>query len=278
MTRPPKKSATLEIRLPHAVKEDFMARCKAEDSSASDVIRGYIDAHLARPISQPEKEPLMTRLKPIAGPSVALAALVVAGAFVAFAANPSRAAPDLRTIFNQFDRDHDGTLTLEEFRAGQDDDRIMIVERRVKEKGRGEAAGPPERVLHGPIIIPMRGAPDGRPPPGPPPGLEKGGERPSPEMAQSMARREFGRMDMDADSRVTFAEFETSHRALLRSSFVALDANEDGRLSAEELAIGAPGPRGDLAQRRAHGAEVLRGLDRNGDSAVTWDEFSIPPT
>ena len=53
--RPPKKSETLEVRVPHAAKQAFMARCRAEGRSASDVIREFIDGFLARPSIQPER-------------------------------------------------------------------------------------------------------------------------------------------------------------------------------------------------------------------------------
>jgi hypothetical protein len=182
MTRPPKKSATLEIRLPHAVKEAFMARCRAEGSSASDVLRAFIDAHLAR--LQPQ-EPSMHAFKPLVRPALAAGALIAISAVFVFAATgPSRAAPDLRTAFNRLDRNHDGQLTLEEFRAAQEGDTVFLA------AAPPPAAAAPAGPSPGPIMIPLNG-----PPPTPPEGMA----RPSPEVAQSLARREFGRMDMDAN-------------------------------------------------------------------------------
>ena len=49
MTRPPKKSETLEIRLPHEAKQAFMARCRDEGVSASQALRGFIEAQIAPP-------------------------------------------------------------------------------------------------------------------------------------------------------------------------------------------------------------------------------------
>ncbi|MEC8456219.1 MAG: hypothetical protein VXZ43_04830 [Pseudomonadota bacterium] len=45
--RPLKKTETIEIRLPHDTKTAFMARCRAEGRTASDVLRRFIDAELA---------------------------------------------------------------------------------------------------------------------------------------------------------------------------------------------------------------------------------------
>lgn len=52
MTRTPKKSETLELRLPYEAKQAFMARCQAEGRSASEAIRAFIEAEIepkARP-------------------------------------------------------------------------------------------------------------------------------------------------------------------------------------------------------------------------------------
>ena len=49
MTRAPKKSETLEIRLSHADKQAFMARCRAEGVTASEALRRAIEDRLERP-------------------------------------------------------------------------------------------------------------------------------------------------------------------------------------------------------------------------------------
>src|ERR1700759_1188370 len=45
--RGPKKSETLEIRLPHALKQAFMARCQDEGRSASEAVRRFIEGAVA---------------------------------------------------------------------------------------------------------------------------------------------------------------------------------------------------------------------------------------
>lgn len=110
--RPPKKSETLEIRIPYEAKQAFMARCQQEGRSASEAVRGFIEAELAPP------RPTRRRLR------LAAAALIAAG--VGGAALPSLAgaaaandpANDLvrRAAFARLDANHDGVLTLDEYR------------------------------------------------------------------------------------------------------------------------------------------------------------------
>ena len=45
--RGPKKSEPIEIRLPYAAKQAFMARCRARGVSASQALRGFIDGEIA---------------------------------------------------------------------------------------------------------------------------------------------------------------------------------------------------------------------------------------
>ena len=44
--RPPKKSESLEIRIPYPTKQAFMERCREEGVSASEVLRGLIETRL----------------------------------------------------------------------------------------------------------------------------------------------------------------------------------------------------------------------------------------
>ena len=120
--RPPMKSETLEIRLPHSTKLAFMARCHAEGRSASEAVRGFIEAKVE---PQPARRGLPWRR--IAGGALAAAAM---GAF----AVPSlaRSGPALQgldldrdgavtrsetlTAFQRLDADGDGRLTPAEYR------------------------------------------------------------------------------------------------------------------------------------------------------------------
>ena len=109
MTRPPKKSETLEIRIPHAAKQAFMARCKADGVSASEALRGFIEAQVAppSPVAPKPVRPRRSRLKM----ALAAAAALAVGA----TALPSLAGQVDRSGFGRFDLDHDGVVSLAEF-------------------------------------------------------------------------------------------------------------------------------------------------------------------
>lgn len=108
-----KKSETLQLRLPHALKARFMARCEAEGRAASDVLRHLIEGHLAPP------QALETaRMTPRLSPS--LAALGVAGAAVVALATAVHAQPDPDTVFRSFDANRDGALTMAEVERGHE--------------------------------------------------------------------------------------------------------------------------------------------------------------
>lgn len=105
--RAPKKSETLEIRLPYESKVAFMARCRAEGLTASEVLRGVIEAQDPRPLVP------VTR-----GWSGWLQVLAVAstGALIGAVAVPSIAqALPQRAAFERLDVDHNGVLTPGEF-------------------------------------------------------------------------------------------------------------------------------------------------------------------
>jgi Ca2+-binding EF-hand superfamily protein len=106
---PAKKSDKLEVRLPHATKQAFLQRCRAEGRSASEAVRGFIDSYPARPLTQKE---LPMNLRPALAYAAATAALIIG--VVTPTATSSRAAPDFKAIFNGIDSNHDGKVTKEE--------------------------------------------------------------------------------------------------------------------------------------------------------------------
>jgi hypothetical protein len=105
--RPPKKSETIEVRLPYAAKAAFMARCRDDGLTASEAVRQFIDLEIG---GRPDR-PIRLRL----WQAVAAA---VAGLALGAVAAPSLAqtAPASRPAFDQLDRNHDGALSFEEFR------------------------------------------------------------------------------------------------------------------------------------------------------------------
>lgn len=104
MTRAPKKSETLEIRLPYETKTAFMARCRQDGVTASEALRADIDARLTA------RAPAWgRRVRAIAGAAVLLG--VGAGAL------PSLAAAVSGPSFASLDANRNGALTFREFAA-----------------------------------------------------------------------------------------------------------------------------------------------------------------
>lgn len=102
--RGPKKSETLEIRLPHALKQAFMARCQGEGRSASEAVRAFIE----QAVAEPRKPNQRLRWAAVGLAAVSLGAV----------AAPSLARPSLPAQFARLDADHDGRLSLAEFERG----------------------------------------------------------------------------------------------------------------------------------------------------------------
>lgn len=102
-TRPPKKSETLEIRLPHPTKQAFMARCREEGVSASEALRGFIERRLETRGGRPA-----TRRWPLIVAGGLLAAVMAA------AAAPSLARTGAPGDFARLDADRDGRVTAAE--------------------------------------------------------------------------------------------------------------------------------------------------------------------
>lgn len=106
--RPPKKSETLEIRLPHAAKAAFMDRCREAGLTASEVVRTLIEAETT---AAPRTRRTMKGWQALV--------LAVAGVVIGAAAAPSiaQALPGSRAAFDQIDANHDGVVTFAEFNA-----------------------------------------------------------------------------------------------------------------------------------------------------------------
>ena len=106
--RPPKKSETLEIRLPHAAKLAFMERCRAAGLTASEVMRGLIESEAP---TTPKARRMMKGWQALAA--------AVAGLVIGAAAAPSiaQALPGSRAAFDQMDANHDGVVSFAEFQA-----------------------------------------------------------------------------------------------------------------------------------------------------------------
>ena len=104
--RPPKKSETLEVRLPYDAKTAFMARCHETGQTASGAVRLFIEGELTGRVRS------RSRLR--AWQTLAAA---VAGLAIGAAAAPSLAQTEGedQKRFEALDRNADGMLTAAEF-------------------------------------------------------------------------------------------------------------------------------------------------------------------
>lgn len=110
MARPPKKSETLEVRLPFEAKTAFMARCREDGVSASVAVRGFIDGRIAN-------EPCRPATSSSRRPWLRLAAGLVATVAVGATALPALAETAARADFDRLDRDRDGRVVLSDLSA-----------------------------------------------------------------------------------------------------------------------------------------------------------------
>ena len=197
--RPPKKSESLEIRLPHATKTAFMQACRRRGMSASEVLRGCIARYLSTSGgSHPRKERIMAFILAPQRISLGAAALLAAIAVGSFGlAGSARAAvdPRLAALFGWIDADHDGRVSRAEFAASLEQ-------------------APP---LGGVEIVVDTIAP-------PPPG----------ETRDALFRR----LDRNGDDALILSELAAGAavHTLLTPAVAAADRDSDGRLTEAELA------------------------------------------
>ena len=92
--RAPKKSETLEIRIPYPTKTAFMEKARAEGKAASEIVRERIDAYLAE---EPEPQTLKDKVVIQIRRNLRGAGLLLAGAgsalAISLAASPASALP-----------------------------------------------------------------------------------------------------------------------------------------------------------------------------------------
>ena len=246
-TRPPQKSAkktdSLEVRVPYAVKRDFMARTRARGRTASAVLREFIDAYLAGAVPSEERS-MLKRLATPAAATAVIATVVAAHVMVPTAAS---AAPNFKSVFDQLDSDKDGKLSADEL-AGHPLLADEAYARHQADLGSG--------------VVPIMVA------------VHSGAHRQShvaatPESKAHM-KEMFASLDGDKSGSVTFGEFESHHLAVLRHAFDEIDADQDGRIEQAELSAAiAHMPPGAMA---AHPVSFAQ-LDGNRDGGISWEEF-----
>lgn len=106
--KPLKKSETIEVRLPHATKTAFMARCRDDGRTVSEAVRAFME----REIDGSRRSARTRGWHALA----ALAAGLALGAVAAPSLAQSQAEPGSRAAFQRLDRNHDGVVSFDEFR------------------------------------------------------------------------------------------------------------------------------------------------------------------
>lgn len=124
-----KKTEMIEVRVSHETKRDFLAACRRQGRTASEVIReavaAYIDGDAAprlpeTPTARPEaKQPILALIpRPLRRKRYLAIASAAAGLTV-LAALPSTAQPNGQSAacnrFQQLDANHDGKLSFDEY-------------------------------------------------------------------------------------------------------------------------------------------------------------------
>lgn len=236
--RPPKKTETLEVRVPHEVKHALMQKARAEGRSVSEVVRTFIADYLDG--DRKEASSMTFALWKPAAVATLSGVAVFWAALVPSAAN---AGPDLTAAFKQLDQNEDGLVSLSEFVRRNAD--MLFLQAPV-----GDASTATEK----PFVIPIRR--DLPPPPA-------GSTLPPRELLQL----EFARHDRNNDGNVTLGEFQSSHEQMIGDGFNALDNDGDGELSKAEY---PPAGSGTLGGVSPVGFELL---DRDGDGRISKEEF-----
>ncbi|HEU0134436.1 MAG TPA: EF-hand domain-containing protein [Allosphingosinicella sp.] len=105
-----KKNDSIEIRLPDETKAAFREKCRLEGRTASDAVRSFIEEQIDPRGSVRRRRTSLGRI----GAAIAAGALFGGG----LAAPSIAASTDVsRSAFHALDRDHDGALSYDEFRA-----------------------------------------------------------------------------------------------------------------------------------------------------------------
>lgn len=107
--KPPKKSETIEVRVPYGAKTAFAAHCRERGQTVSEAVRAFIE----REIGAGRIGRVRTRLWHAAA---ALAAGLALGAVAAPSLAQTQASHGSRAAFERLDRNHDGVVSYDEFR------------------------------------------------------------------------------------------------------------------------------------------------------------------
>ena len=243
--RKPKKTESLEVRLPHEVKRAFMDRARSRGRTASSLVRDFIDSYLAGTNPRTENR---TMLKRIATPAAVTSVIASAIALHVVTPTAASAQPDFKSVFNQLDVDKDGKLSPEEM-SGNAPLASEPYAHHSADMGQGAiplivaAHSGMARIFHG------SGSPQG----------------------QADMHKSFAALDSDGNGAVTFGEFEAHHLEMVRHVFDTIDASQDGTIERSELSAAMEHiPAGVSALASVPSFERL---DADSNGAISWAEF-----
>lgn len=108
--RAPKKSETIEVRVPYGAKTAFAARCRDNGQTVSEAVRAFMEREI-RAQARPARPG--ARVWPAVA---ALAAGLALGAVAAPSLAQAQGEPASRAAFERLDANQDGVLSYDEFR------------------------------------------------------------------------------------------------------------------------------------------------------------------
>lgn len=247
MRREPKKTDSIEVRVSTETKTAFMEACGANRTSASAVLRSFIDRYIRsnpqRRSSWKEEFKMLSKGK-LTWRTALVAAVVTAsgGLTMMTVAAPARAATDARlaALFQLLDADRSGRISSTEF-AGP------------------ISTSPPLGAIS--IVVDTRSRP-----------------------ANESRAELFARLDADRDGEVSSPELakQVLVRTLVSDSVAEADANRDNRFSAAELAAyvvalkSAAALADPAAGAGAFADSLVKEHDVDGDGLLTSAELRQP--
>lgn len=106
----PKKSETIEVRVPYGAKTAFAERCRQNGQTVSEAVRAFMEREIGG-----DRRPGRVRTR-LWHAFAALAAGLALGAVAAPSLAQTQTPHGSRAAFERLDRNHDGVVSYDEFR------------------------------------------------------------------------------------------------------------------------------------------------------------------